>query len=223
VNISGNNVHAYLDTDANNAADPGGTAVTDGTFGTLADLSQSPSTEQNKNVAVQNLFYLNNVLHDELYRHGFIAAEGNFQENNFGAGGRGSDSVNAEAQDGSGTDNANFATPRDGQNPRMQMFLWTGRGTHAVVVNAPPSIAGTYAAQGAEFGPALNTAGVTGDVALANDGTGTASDACEAIVDGSVAGKIALIDRGTMRLCHQGKERAGCGRDRGDRREQSRR
>ena len=30
----------------------------------------------------------------------------------------------AEAQDGSGTDNANFMTPEDGKAPRMQMFLW---------------------------------------------------------------------------------------------------
>jgi extracellular elastinolytic metalloproteinase len=33
--------------------------------------------------------------------------------------------VNAEAQDGSGTDNANFATPADGSRPRMQMYIWT--------------------------------------------------------------------------------------------------
>lgn len=104
--------------------------------------------------------------------------------------------MNAEAQDGSGTDNANFATPRDGQNPRMQMFLWSGRGTHAVQVNAPSSVVGSYAAQGAEFGPALNTTGVTGDVVLVNDGTGVGTDACEAI-PGTLAGKIALIDRGT--------------------------
>ena len=44
----------------------------------------------------------------------------------------GSDSVNAEAQDGSGTDNANFATPSDGSNPRMQMYLWNGGPDHEV-------------------------------------------------------------------------------------------
>jgi extracellular elastinolytic metalloproteinase len=198
VDIAGNNVHAYLDTDANNAADAGGAAVLDGNFLTPADLSQSPSEDDNKNVAAQNLFYLNNVIHDELYRHGFTEAAGNFQENNFGRGGRGSDSVNAEAQDGEGTDNANFATPRDGQNPRMQMFLWTGAGgTHSVVVHAPTSIAGTYPAKGAEFGAALNTTGVTGNVTLVNDGVGTTSDACEALLGGSLSGQVALIDRGS--------------------------
>ena len=60
--------------------------------------------------AVTNLFYLNNVLHDKLRRHGFTEAAGNFQANNFGPGGVGNDPVNAEAQDGGGTNNANFAT-----------------------------------------------------------------------------------------------------------------
>ena len=190
VDIAGNNVRAYLDTDANDAADPGGTTVGNGSFLTPADLSISPPEAANKNVAAQNLFYLNNVIHDELYRHGFTEAAGNFQENNFGRGGRGSDSVNAEAQDGEGTDNANFATPRDGQNPRMQMFLWTGAGgTHSVVVSAPNSIRGTYEATGAEFGAQLDTTGVAGAVSLVNDGTGTTSDACEALAAGSLSGK----------------------------------
>ena len=198
LNISGNNVRAYLDTDANNQPDAASTPVTDGNFLTTADLTQSPSIADNKKVAAQNLFYLNNVLHDMLYRYGFTEAEGNFQENNFGRGGRGSDSVNAEAQDGGGTDNANFATPRDGQNPRMQMFLWTGAGgTHNVVVNTPRRIAGTYQAMGAEFGPALDTTGITGNVTLVNDSVGTMTDACEALPGGSLAGQIALIDRGT--------------------------
>lgn len=123
--IAGNNVNAYLDTNASNSADPGGTVVSDGNFTTSANLSQEPETNQNKEVAVQNLFYFNNVVHDKLYRHGFVESAGNFQEDNFGNGGAGGDSVNAEAQDGSGTNNANFSTPSDGSNPRMQMFVWT--------------------------------------------------------------------------------------------------
>jgi extracellular elastinolytic metalloproteinase len=192
INIAGNNAHAYLDTDANNAPDAGGTAVTSGNFLTVADLTTSPSTARNQNVAVQNLFYFNNVIHDELYSHGFTEAAGNFQEDNFGLGGNGSDSVDAEAQDGAGTDNANFATPRDGRNPRMQMFLWTGKPSHEVMVN--PS-GPTYNAAGAAFGPALDATGVTGDVVLADDGTAPTSNACEAITN-DVSGKIALIDRG---------------------------
>ncbi|MGH9556178.1 MAG: M36 family metallopeptidase [Terriglobales bacterium] len=192
VDIAGNNAHAYLDTDANNAPDAGGTTVSDGNFLTAANDTVSPATSDNQNVAVQNLFYLNNVLHDMLYQHGFVEGTGNFQEDNFGNGGRGGDSVNAEAQDGAGTDNANFATPHEGRNPRMQMFLWTGKGDHQVIVNAV-----TYRAQGAVFGGTLDATGITNDIALVNDGTGTTSDACQAIPNAGVSGKIALIDRGT--------------------------
>ena len=195
--IAGNNVRAYLDVDANNAPDSGGTSVTNSDFLTAADLSATPATDANRNLSVQNLFYLNNVLHDRLYRHGFNEAALNFQENNFGKGGAGSDSVDAEAQDGSGTDNANFSTPADGTNPRMQMYLWTGVGTHQVNVATPASIAGNYVAQGgAEFGPALTTTGVSGDIVLVNDGVGTTADGCESIAAGSLTGKIALVDRG---------------------------
>ena len=122
---TGNNVDAYLDRDNNNAADSGGRPVSSTqNFEFNANLSQSPTNTDNQRAAVTNLFYLNNVIHDKLYRHGFTEAAGNFQENNFGLGGAGSDSVNAEAQDGGGTNNANFATPSDGSNPRMQMYLW---------------------------------------------------------------------------------------------------
>lgn len=195
--ISGNNVMAYLDADANNSPDTGGTAVTTGDFLAAADLTVAPTTTGNRDVSIQNLFYLNNVIHDTLYRAGFNEAALNFQDNNFGKGGAGADSVYAEAQDGSGTDNANFATPADGSHPRMQMYLWTGIGTHQVNVQTPASIAGNYVAQGdAAFGAVLTTTGISGDIVLANDGVGTTSDGCEAMPAGSLTGKIALIDRG---------------------------
>jgi hypothetical protein len=141
IKINGNNVSAYLDAVANNKADTGGTSVSNGNFLAAANLTQSPGTAANRNVAVQNLFYLNNVIHDILYQHGFNEAAGNFQINNFGKGGNGNDPVNAEAQDGGGTDNANFATPNDGSRPRMQMYLWSGAGaTHEVVVSGKIAI-----------------------------------------------------------------------------------
>lgn len=66
-------------------------------------------------------------------------------------------------------------------------------------INSPAGIAGTYAAQSAAFGAALTLAGVTGDVVLADDGAGTDPyDACEPLINGgALAGKIALIHRGT--------------------------
>jgi extracellular elastinolytic metalloproteinase len=194
VNIAGNNVHAYLDTNNNNKPDGGGSTVTNGEFLAMANLAESPSTDTNREVAIQNLFFLNNVIHDELYRHGFTEAAGNFQESNGTNGGRDGDSVNAEGQDGGGIDNANFATPNDGVNPRMQMYLWTGKGVNEVVVNSPSPA--TFRAQGtADWGAPTTVQGVTGDLALANDGKDPTTDACEAI-PGSLAGMIALIDRG---------------------------
>ncbi len=184
--IVGNNTDTYLDTDNNNAADTGGTAVTSSAFTTAVDLAAAPSTTGNKAVAVQNLFYLTNVMHDDLYRYGFNEANGNFQTNNFGMGGSGKDPVLAEAQDGGGTDNANFATPNDGSAPRMQMYLWTGNGpTHEVEVGA-----NTYGAAGADFGAALTTTGKTGPLALM-----VPADGCAAATV-SLTGTIAIIDRG---------------------------
>ena len=195
-NISGNNVAAYLDIDNNNRADAGGTRTRTGNFLTVADLTAQPSTPANKAVAVQNLFYLNNVVHDILYSHGFTESTGNFQVDNFGKGGTGNDAVAAEAQDGGGLDNANFATPPDGRKPRMQMYLWSGAGpTHEVVVN--PLGGPTYGARGAQFGPALNTTGLTGAIALVSSAAAPpATDACNP-VSSAVSGKIALVDRGT--------------------------
>jgi hypothetical protein len=62
-------------------------------------------------------------------------------------------------------------------------------------VNAPSGAAGDYEVGQAAFGPALDEAGVTGDVVLANDGTGVTTNACEPIVN-NVAGKLVLVDRG---------------------------
>jgi extracellular elastinolytic metalloproteinase len=123
----GNNVDAYLDRDNNNAADTNGRPVSSTReFLSAFDLTISPTgSTTNQMASVTNLFYLNNVVHDKLYRHGFTESAKNFQTNNFGLGGLGNDPVNAEAQDGGGTNNANFATPSDGSRPRMQMYIWT--------------------------------------------------------------------------------------------------
>ena len=192
----GNNVHAYTDLDANNIADPG--SDPDGGPGLYfdfpLDLSQGPQTY--RPAAVTNLFYWNNVVHDVTHGYGFDEAAGNFQVNNYGKGGVGNDDVRAEAQDGSGTNNANFGTGAEGVRPRMQMFVWTHPLPNFVTVTSPGSIAGDYPASGAAFGPTLATTGpISGNLVLANDGVGATSDACEPLV-GFPAGSIALIDRG---------------------------
>ena len=71
-------------------------------------------------------------------------------------------------------------------------------GTPAVTITSPPSIAWTYRIGAADFGPPLSSPGVSGNIILANDGVGTTTDACEAIVNGAaISGNLALVDRGT--------------------------
>ena len=171
------------------------------TFDFALDLTQNAATY--RPAAVTNLFYWNNIMHDVSYAYGFNEAAGNFQVNNYGKGGLGNDDVRAEAQDGSGTNNANFGTPVDGARPRMQMFIWTHPQPNTVTVHGG-AIAGDYSASRATFGPQLNAAGITGDVVLVNDGVagpavppaapGTLTDGCEPFA--GVGGKIALVDRG---------------------------
>ncbi len=128
---TGNNVDAYLDTIADNLPDATTeTGLMDGrafaqnqNFTFPFALGVDPRTQ--RPAVVTNLFYFVNIAHDFHYRLGFTESAGNFQTNNFGRGGVGNDPVNAEAQDGSGTNNANFATPADGSRPRMQQFLFT--------------------------------------------------------------------------------------------------
>jgi hypothetical protein len=119
----GNNVLAQEDANGNNGngTRPDGGSALD--FNFSLNLNNSPSTFLP--AATTNLFYWNNIMHDVWYQYGFNEASGNFQENNYGRGGAGGDSVNADAQDGSDFNNANFGTPPDGGNPRMQMFLFT--------------------------------------------------------------------------------------------------
>lgn len=78
-----------------------------------------------RDASITQLFYSANKYHDLLYLLGFTEAAGNFEQNNNGQGGSGNDFVILNAQDGSGTNNANFATPADGSPGRMRMYMWT--------------------------------------------------------------------------------------------------
>jgi hypothetical protein len=69
-------------------------------------------------------------------------------------------------------------------------------GTPIVRINSPAPIAGSKQFGTAAFGPPISAPGITAPVVLVNDGVGTTSDGCEPLTPGSLAGKIALIDRG---------------------------
>ncbi len=66
-----------------------------------------------------------------------------------------------------------------------------------VRVTAPPVIAGIKVFGTAAFGPPVSAARITGEVGLFDGGAVPTSDACTPHVGASIAGKIALIDRGT--------------------------
>jgi hypothetical protein len=97
-------------------------------------------------------------------------------------------------------------------NPRRVVFIGNNvtealpgvlaLGVPGLSVSGPPLIAGHYEVGTASFGPALTSSGVTGQIVLAQDAANAAgpstTDACTAISNaGDVAGKIALVDRGT--------------------------
>ncbi|MCC7507541.1 MAG: M36 family metallopeptidase [Saprospiraceae bacterium] len=193
----GNNVWAYDDSSNDGvgseaeSASGGANLVFDHPY----DAQLEP--EGNLDAAVTNLFYMNNMMHDITYLYGFDEKAGNFQLNNYGNGGQGGDYVEAQAIDGSGTNNANFSTPPDGFSGTMQMYKWaTGSNGKILKVNSPGSIVGLYDATAANFGATITTVPVTGVVVLANDGTGEPTLGCNPPVN-DISGKVALIDRGT--------------------------
>ena len=64
-------------------------------------------------------------------------------------------------------------------------------------VSTPAILAGIFRLGSASFGPGLDAFGVTGELVLADDGSGNRSDACSPLINGAqIAGNIALIDRG---------------------------
>lgn len=194
----GNNVLSNEDRNGNNgsgAMAEGGASLT---FDFPYNLPQNPVGFLDG--AITNLFYMNNMIHDIMYHYGFDEESGNFQKNNYGNPGLGNDFVVADAQDGSGMNNANFATPPDGSNPRMQMYLWSAPGdvlgSFLTVNNG--SLAGTYFAADSNFAPPLPTTPITADLVVIEDNDGDPYDGCDTVTNGGdLSGKIVIIRRGS--------------------------
>ncbi|MFD2245513.1 T9SS-dependent M36 family metallopeptidase [Pontibacter ruber] len=198
----GNNVHAYEDrAGANAGISPDGGF--DLKFDFPIDFTQEPATYVQ--AATTNLFYWNNLMHDVFYQYGFDEVSGNFQQTNFSGTGQGLDGVMAEAQDGGGTNNANFLTLQDGVPGRMQMYLWTSSLPAKLLhISAPSSVAGSYTGVQAAFGPDINETGVSGKIVLADPSKGCSGTTT--LPKGSVpvpfanqsaiTGNIAMVDRG---------------------------
>lgn len=190
----GNNVWAYDDIPGDNIASVDKSA--DGGANLNFDFPFNPSLEPapNRLAAITNLFYMNNKMHDIFYHYGFNEPAGNYQVNNYGKGGTANDPVMAEAMDGSGTNNANFAPSPDGQPGRMQMYLWDGGGGKIVKVNAPGLVSGTYFGGKGGWGGAVTSTPLTADVVFVNDGS-EPTVGCEPPTN-DVQGKILMVDRG---------------------------
>lgn len=224
----GNNVWAFHDpnvtplggtpqpaTSAQATSGPPGTGPFE--FHYAWDLNDEPETPNNRAAAIVNLFYWNNLIHDVFFHHGFTEAGRNFQTTNFSGQGVGNDEVWAQAQDGGGTNNANFLTLNDGVNGQMQMYIWTPGSLDSTVqisTVAPPApsvMAGDkfIGLQGALYNTAapppsvdIYNNPVSGEFVIVNDGCGS-SEGCGAGGGAGlppcndVTGKIVLIDRGT--------------------------
>lgn len=205
---TGNNAEAYADfnnPDGFSAGDLRGATNGVDTFNYVYDTSLDVGVNATQRQAgIVNLFYMNNWLHDWYYDAGFDEASGNGQVVNYSGLGIGGDSIKAEAQDASGTNNANMSTPSDGGRPRMQMYTWSGQTPRRVDYLAGVVLPSVTSAVGVLVTPSVPgaTADITNDVVVVNDGSvtgtnGTTTDACQTpfVNDAAVNGKIALVDR----------------------------
>ncbi|HQR37666.1 MAG TPA: M36 family metallopeptidase [Blastocatellia bacterium] len=138
----GNNVDAYLDiagTDGFTTGDIRGATSAAGQFLYSFDPAAATTDATVRQSKTTHLFFYNNWLHDIWYQKGFNEVSRNAQTDNYGRGGSGSDSIKAEGEDRSGTNNANMSTPADGARPRMQMFRFTGNAANPLTVQRDSS------------------------------------------------------------------------------------
>jgi hypothetical protein len=210
---TGNNAEAYID--LNNDGYEAGFDFRSPVFPEAGpdpapyDPALDPAVSQaQREAAVRQMFYLVNWTHDWYYDSGFDEASGNAQDDNFGRGGLGGDSIRAEGQDNTNSggitcapncaDNANMATPADGGRPRMQMYTFSPTSNASFSITAPS--AETY-----RVGlPGWSALGfdVSGNIVQAQDGSGTpagstTTDGCTAYTNAAaVTGNIAFVDRG---------------------------
>ena len=193
----GNNAHVYLDKDGDDALDGEGP---DGGESLVFDFpfDGTAPADSNTNAAMVQAFYMANVMHDFAYNYGFTESAGNFQNNNRGMGGNAQDHVLVEVQDGSATNNATFATPTDGTNGRMQIFLWDQGQGKIMEILEPEIVRGKYEAGTASYGPPISEEeALEGTIVEAFDETRDPDKGCETIVNpDEVRGKIAMVNRG---------------------------
>lgn len=206
VDTNGNNVDAFVNLfspDGFTAGDFRAPLSSAFAFDWTYDTTLAPQSTNQRNAAITQLFYDNNWLHDWFYGAGFDEVGRNAQKSNYGRGGVENDDIFAEAQDFSGTNNANMSTPADGGRPRMRMYVFSGPTSRFITVNTQPAsgLLGTYPASrtnvSTTFGP--QSFDVTADVVRATPFDGCSGDATWGMTAANgalLSGKIAFIDRG---------------------------
>jgi hypothetical protein len=143
----GNNATVLFNPELN-----GGTMIkanADGNFDFPLDLAPTRSPLSSSSASAANLFYWINIAHDRFYALGFNEAARNFQVDNLGKGGAGSDPVRAETLRGAALDptttkqlirnNAYFSSTPDGTPPLLAMLMWD-----ATINNQPASLDSSY-------------------------------------------------------------------------------
>lgn len=200
--LKGNNVEVVLDRDGNfvpdNAGPNGGANLQ-----FLADFVDGGDIYDNEAASMTNLFYMCNVMHDFTVFYGFDESF-NFQDRNYDN----NNSIDNDfviaysqygAEDNSGEfrNNANFATPSDGGNGVMRMYIWNRAAANLPLVNivAPQNAIAGYSASQATFGGDLDDGPIEADVVLVDDGSSSPTLGCDP-PQNDVNGKIAMIDRG---------------------------
>ena len=195
ITTRGNNVRAQEDRNGNNGFGYSPESPTLD-FNYPLDLSLPPSEYQD--ASITNLFYWCNLMHDVWYQYGFDEPSGNFQANNRDLGGLDVDAVQADAQDGSALNNADFSSGGDGSFARIQMYEWSNSSIMPPLnISFPPVLEGTYNGSIALFDPPLPLEPLEGNLVIAYDNSASPTWCCEAIANATeVAGNIALIERG---------------------------
>ena len=196
INIAGNNVRAYLDVDDNDSS--GRRRHVRTTSGSFLSAPRRYDSRRRippiGNVAVQNLFYLNNVIHDTLFDPASTRPRATSRRPTSGRGG-----WQRPGERRSPGRRRARTTPTSRRRatasiPRMQMYLWNGPATHQVVVERRRRTTLPAPRSGSSSTVA---APLTGDLAVVNDGTGVLPATLRGHDRRRRANKIALIDRGT--------------------------
>lgn len=191
------------------------TALPNLTFNFFPDFTQDPLTDIfTEAFGLTNLFYWNNIMHDLTYHYGFDEVAGNYQQTNFGRGGKENDWVSSTDFDnscnknifGQCTDtsilNADFLPTVDGVPGRMQIYNFLPSPYRLFYANTPSSFVGYKPSYEGKVSTnnLLSQLGVqTNDIVIYKDALHPdSSTACgSAANNAELAGKFALVERGS--------------------------